>query len=103
MDEEGRDILARIREDDLVTALCIDGKEMDSVAFANHLSAMMARGRRIVFVIGGSLGLSQAVLERADARLSFSPMTFPHQLARIMLLEQIYRACKIQAGERYHK
>ena len=60
-------------------------------------------GKRQVFVIGGSLGLAPAVVKRADEKLSFSKMTFPHQLARVILLEQLYRGCKINAGERYHK
>lgn len=100
---EGEAILARIRQDDIVVALCIDGRQMDSVQLAGKLAQLGDTGRRVVFVIGGSLGLSPEVTARAQLRLSFSPMTFPHQLARVMLLEQVYRACKISAGERYHK
>ena len=70
---------------------------------SKKLTQIQDSGTRIVFVIGGSLGLSDAVVARANVKLSFSPMTFPHQLARIMLLEQVYRACKIAVGERYHK
>ena len=77
---------------------------MGSEELAEHLEKLRAGGAgRIVFVIGGSLGLGKNVLERADEELSMSPMTFPHQLARVMLLEQLYRAEKINAGERYHK
>ena len=102
-EKEGAAILARLRPDDTVIALCIDGKQLDSVALSKKLTQLASSGKRVVFVIGGSLGLSDAVLARANVKLSFSPMTFPHQLARIMLLEQVYRACKIEAGERYHK
>ena len=101
--KEGEAILARIREGDLVVCLCIDGQQMDSVRLSRRLTELSDTGRRVVFVIGGSLGLSDAVVARAQLRLSFSPMTFPHQLARVMLLEQVYRAMKIAAGERYHK
>ena len=102
-ESEGTAILRKIRPDDLVIALMIEGKQMDSPALAGMLRSCYDTGKRVVFVIGGSLGLSPAVSARADRRLSFSPLTFPHQLARIMLLEQIYRGCKISAGERYHK
>lgn len=101
--KEGEAILAKIREDDVVIALCIEGKQLDSVQLSQKLGELSASGRRVVFVIGGSLGLSEAVVSRAQMKLSFSPMTFPHQLARVMLLEQTYRAMKIAAGERYHK
>ena len=100
---EGEAILAKIRPDDIVIALCIEGQAMDSVRFSKKLTSLAETSRRIVFVIGGSLGLSGEVVARAQERLSFSPMTFPHQLARVMLFEQLYRACKIAAGERYHK
>lgn len=100
---EGEAILARIRPDDYVTALCIEGEMTDSVALSAFFRARAMAGGRVVFVIGGSLGLSEAVTRRADTKLSMSRMTFPHQLARVMLLEQIYRAHKINAGERYHK
>ena len=101
--KEGEAILARLRPEDTVVALCIDGRRLDSVELSAQLARFADAGRRVVFVIGGSLGLSPAVVARASMKLSFSPMTFPHQLARIMLLEQVYRACKIGAGERYHK
>ena len=101
--KEGDAILAKIRDGDIVVCLCIDGKQMDSVQLSKKLTELNDTGRRVVFVIGGSLGLAQAVVARAQVKLSFSPMTFPHQLARIMLLEQTYRAMKIAAGERYHK
>ena len=102
-EKEGAAILAKIRPDDTVIALCIDGKQLDSVQLSKKLTELNDTGRRVVFVIGGSLGLAQAVVARAQVKLSFSPMTFPHQLARIMLLEQTYRAMKIASGERYHK
>ncbi len=101
--EEGKDLLRRIREDDDVIALCVDGRAVSSEQLAKMLREREVTGRRTVFVIGGSLGLSPEVVARAETRLSFSLMTFPHQLARVMLYEQIYRACKINAGERYHK
>ena len=101
--KEGEAILGKIRDGDVVVCLCIEGKQLDSVQLSRRLTEMIDTGRRVVFVIGGSLGLSPEVVSRAQLKLSFSPMTFPHQLARIMLLEQTYRAMKIAAGERYHK
>lgn len=104
MDREGEKILSRIGQQDYVIALCINARQHDSEELARHLSDLFTQGRsRITFVIGGSLGLSDAVLRRADERMSMSAMTFPHQLARVMLLEQLFRAAKINAGERYHK
>ncbi len=103
MDKESETILSRLKPGDHVAALCIDAPQCGSEAFAARLAAQDMRGGRLVFVIGGSLGLSPAVVKRADETLSLSKMTFPHQLARVMLLEQLYRACKINAGERYHK
>ena len=107
-DAEGKAILAKIealgRQQAFVFALDPRGKEMRSEDFAEKLSQIALNGRsRAVFVIGGSLGLSDDVRKAADSLLSFSAMTFPHQLFRVMLLEQIYRACKISAGEKYHK
>jgi 23S rRNA (pseudouridine1915-N3)-methyltransferase len=87
-----------------VIALCIGGQQWDSVDFVNHLAQVPQKGyQRIIFMIGGSLGLGEAAIKRADEKMSLSKMTFPHQLARVLLLEQIYRAAKISAGERYHK
>ena len=103
MEKEGENILSRIRQGDRVIAMCIDGPQYDSESFARHLADNEMKGNRQVFVIGGSLGLSKAVIQRADEKISLSKMTFPHQLARVLLLEQIDRACKINAGERYHK
>ena len=102
--KEGEAILAKIRPGDRVIALTIAGKQRSSEDLAKHISEMKTGGiSRFVFVIGGSLGLGKNILARADEELSMSPMTFPHQLARVMLLEQLYRAEKINAGERYHK
>jgi 23S rRNA (pseudouridine1915-N3)-methyltransferase len=104
MDREAAKLLGRLKPGDYVIALCIDGKQWDSVDFANHLTELPQKGyQRIVFMIGGSLGLGEAAVSRSDEKMSLSKMTFPHQLARVLLLEQIYRAAKISAGERYHK
>ena len=102
--KEGEAILAKIRPGDRVIALTIGGRQRSSEELARHIAEMKTGGvSRFVFIIGGSLGLGRNVLARADEELSMSPMTFPHQLARVMLLEQLYRAEKINAGERYHK
>ena len=85
-------------------AMTIGGKARTSEELARYLAQLKLNGTgRLVFVIGGSLGLGKNVLARADEEMSMSPMTFPHRLARVMLLEQLYRAEKISAGERYHK
>ena len=87
-----------------VIALAIDGKKMDSVGFSAWISDSMLRGvSHISFIIGGSLGLSEEVLAKADVRISFSDMTFPHQLMRVILAERIYRAFRIMKNEPYHK
>ena len=101
---EGEAILAKIRPGDRVIAMTIGGKKRSSEELAKHLAELKTGGvSRVAFVIGGSLGLGKNVLARADEELSMGGMTFPHQLARVMLLEQLYRAEKINAGERYHK
>ena len=102
-EKEGRAILQKVREDDIVIALCIGGRQLDSVQLSEKLMQLGDTGRRVVFIIGGSLGLSQAVLNRADTKISFSRLTFPHQLMRVILLEQIYRSFRIIKGEPYHK
>lgn len=100
---EGERIL-KVIKDSFVVALAIDGKKMTSEGFADFISDSMVRGvSHITFVIGGSLGLSDKVIKRADYKLSFSDMTFPHQLMRVILLEQIYRANRIMKNEPYHK
>ena len=87
-----------------VIALAIKGKRMDSIGFASYIEAAQNEGcMQLIFVIGGSLGLSDAVLRRADLRLSFSDFTFPHQLMRVILLEQVYRAYRIICRQPYHK
>ncbi len=101
---EGEALLAKIRPGDRVIALTIRGKQRSSEELAEHVREMRVSGvGRVVFVIGGSLGLGENVLARADEEMSMSRMTFPHRLARVMLLEQLYRAEKIINGERYHK
>ena len=101
---EGERLLKRIPQDAYVIALAIDGRMPDSVAFSQHLDDLAVKGNsRLVFVIGGSIGLSRAVLQRADEKLSFSALTFPHQLMRLILLEQLYRAFRISRNEPYHK
>ena len=103
MEKEGEALLRHIRPDDRVVALCVKAKAPDSVALASVTGRWAMDGRRIVFVIGGSNGLGENVLRRADERLSFSNLTFPHGLMRVILLEQLYRAERIRAGEKYHK
>ncbi|WP_434309297.1 23S rRNA (pseudouridine(1915)-N(3))-methyltransferase RlmH [Hominifimenecus sp. rT4P-3] len=101
---EGERLLRFFRPDAYVIVLAIDGKPLSSEAFSEKMDALGISGTsRIQFVIGGSLGLSEEVMRRADFRLSFSPMTFPHQLMRVILLEQIYRGYRIMKGEPYHK
>lgn len=102
--KEAERILKHIREDAYCIALAIDGKKFDSVGFSKHINQLGITGKsNIVFVIGGSLGLHESVMKRADGKISFSDMTFPHQLMRVILLEQIYRCFRIINGEPYHK
>ena len=101
---EGEAMLQRLRPGDRVIALTIPGRKRSSPELAEEIREAGIRGAgRLVFLIGGSLGLGDNALARADDEMSMSRMTFPHQLARVMLLEQLYRAEKINAGERYHK
>lgn len=102
--KEGEQILAHVREGDYVIALCIEGKQLDSVELAQTVEKLGVTGKSsICFIIGGSLGLSDEVKKLAQLKLSFSRFTFPHQLMRLILVEQIYRAFKIQNNEIYHK
>ena len=101
---EGREILEKIALADYVITLEIKGKRLSSEQLADKMADLAIRGKSdIDFVIGGSLGLSADVSRRANYKLSFSDMTFPHQMMRVILLEQIYRSYKIQRGEPYHK
>lgn len=101
---EGKEILSRLGENTFVIALEIKGERMDSEKFAKKIERLGNDGKSdISFVIGGSFGLSREVSARADYRLSFSDMTFPHQMMRVILLEQIYRCFKINKNEPYHK
>ena len=101
---EGRRLLARVPAGAALIALCIEGKEMSSPELARRLEQLAVSGTsHVVLMIGGSWGLSDEVKNSAALRLSMSPMTFPHQLARVMLLEQLYRAMQISAGGKYHK
>jgi len=104
MKREGEKMLSRIGAQDHVIAMCIDGKQYESTELAGKIQNLFTQGKsNITFLIGGSLGIHPDVLKRANERMSMSKMTFPHQLARVMLLEQLFRAAKINAGERYHK
>lgn len=97
-------IEARLPKGGAVIAMCIEGKELSSTALAEKVQQFGLNGAsQLTFLIGGSVGLDESLKQKADLRLSMSPMTFPHHLARIMLLEQIYRAYQILAGSKYHK
>lgn len=103
-EKEGEHILGKIKDGEYVFALAIEGKNPSSESFAKQLEQLQIQGKsQFVFVIGGSLGLSQAVMQRSNAQISFGKMTYPHQLMRLILVEQIYRAMRINHGEPYHK
>ena len=101
--EEGKLILKHLKETDNVIILDIDGIELSSVELTNKLCRLESVNSNITFIIGGSYGLSEEVKKRANFSLSFSKLTFPHQLFRVILLEQIYRTYKIRNNENYHK
>ena len=104
LSEEGEKILSRVNDSDYLIALDIRGEKLSSEALSKKIFDLGLNGvSNIAFVIGGSIGLSEEVLKRAKYRLSFSDMTFPHQMMRVILLEQIYRSFKIQRNEPYHK
>lgn len=103
-EKEGKRLLAYIKEDAYVIALAIQGKMLSSEQLAKKIEGLGVSGKsHIIFIIGGSLGLADEILKKADFLLSFSPMTFPHQLMRVVALEQIYRSYKINQNEPYHK
>ena len=103
LEKEGAKILAKIPDNAYVTAMCIEGKPVSSEELAKKIADISMTRSHIAFVIGGSLGLADAVKSRADARISFGKITLPHQLMRVVLAEQIYRAFKINNNESYHK
>lgn len=104
IEEEGKRILQKVPQGSTVIPLCIEGRQISSEELSDSLESMAVSGvSNISLVIGGSHGLSQAVKNAGKLKLSMSKMTFPHQLARIMLLEQVYRAFSISAGTKYHK
>ena len=103
LSSEAATIRARL-DGGTVVAMCIEGQTCSSEALSKRMAAFALEGKsRVTFLIGGSFGLDEALKKEADWRLSMSPMTFPHHLARVMLLEQIYRSCQIAEGTRYHK
>lgn len=101
--KEGERILSKIKDSDYVVTLEIDGEVLSSLEFAHKLDNNFGSNKNLTFVIGGSYGLDEMVKRRSDYKLSFSSFTFPHQLFRVILLEQIYRAYKINHNENYHK
>ncbi len=104
LEEEGKKIIDKIPQGASVYAMCIEGKQKSSIELSEEISKLAVGGvSNIVFIIGGSFGLSDSVKQRANFKLSMSKMTFPHQLARVMLLEQIYRSFQISNGGKYHK
>ena len=104
LEREGQEILKAVPADAYLVALCVEGKQMPSEGMAALIAARESSGKpKLCFVIGGSYGLAPAVKARADRRLSLSEMTFPHHLARVMLIEQVYRGFKINEGSQYHK
>ncbi len=104
MKKEAEKLLKRIKEGSLLVVMDVKGEKLDSEGFAAKLKSFFVSGSsHITFIIGGSLGVDEELLKRASLRLSMSSMTFPHQLARLILLEQIYRCFKINSGETYHK
>ncbi len=103
LEKEAQAVFKRIPESSYVAAMCIEGKKLSSENFAKTLSSAQFSSGGMTFIIGSSYGLADSVKKRADIRLSVSDMTFPHQLFRIMLLEQIYRGFKINEGSAYHK
>lgn len=103
-EKEGDRLLKYIKDSDYVIALAIEGKQLDSVELSQKIEKLGVDGKsNVTFVIGGSLGLDQRILKRADFKLSFSRMTFPHQMMRMILLEQVYRGFRIAKNEPYHK
>ena len=103
-DKESERLLSKIKEQDYVILLDVKSKEYDSVTFSKEIEKVMVNGKSTIdFVIGGSLGHGEKMYLRADSKVSFSKMTFPHQLMRLILIEQIYRAFKIMKNETYHK
>ena len=101
---EGEKIMKHIGADEYVISLCVEGKQLSSPEFADEISKITLSGNNTIsFIIGGSLGLDDNIKKKSNLRLSFSKMTFPHQLMRVFLVEQIYRAFKINSNEKYHK
>lgn len=103
LEKEGAAILSKIPKNSAVIAMCIEGEQVSSVDLAEKLNVLSMRNSHITFIIGGSLGLSEKVKKTADMRISFGKITLPHQLMRVVLSEQVYRAFKINANESYHK
>jgi 23S rRNA (pseudouridine1915-N3)-methyltransferase len=102
--KEAQDIQKRIKSEDYAIALDLDGAQLSSEALATHIDGLMSSGHSsLAFIIGSSQGLAESLKSQVDERLKLSDMTFPHQLVRVILLEQIYRAFKINRGEPYHK
>ena len=104
LDREAQDIIKAIPSDAYVVAMCVEGKQLPSEGMADIISARENSGKpKLCFVIGGSFGLADSIKAKADMKLSMSKMTFPHHLARVMLVEQLYRGFKINEGSKYHK